>query len=114
MEMVAAEIEADEANILQQPNSYFSPFMETVRFEVELPRGKLEAVRTKNQRLHIEVGNSEVKKNFLGKKCSSCDHNLRLSAPIAIGVELSGLKGKIASALEKNEKSALIVIGVEV
>jgi hypothetical protein len=103
MEMVAAEIEADEANILQQPNSYLSPFMETVRFEVELPRGKLEAVRTKNQRLHIELGNSEVKKNFLGKKCRSCDRNLRLSAPIAIGVKLSGLKAKITSALEKME-----------
>jgi hypothetical protein len=29
-----------------------------------------------------------------------------------IGVELSGLKGKIASALEKNEKLAPIAIGV--
>jgi hypothetical protein len=38
---------------------------------------------------------------------------LRLSAPIAIGVELSGLKGKIASALKKNEKLAPIAIGVE-
>jgi len=34
--------------------------------------------------------------------------------PIAIGVELSGLKRKIASALEKNEKLAPILIGVEV
>jgi hypothetical protein len=39
---------------------------------------------------------------------------LRLSAPIAIGVKLSGLKEKIASALEKNEKLAPIAIGVEV
>jgi hypothetical protein len=39
---------------------------------------------------------------------------LRLSAPIAIGVEQFGLKGKIASALEKNEKLAPIAIGVEV
>jgi hypothetical protein len=39
---------------------------------------------------------------------------LKLKALIVIGVELSGLKGKIASALEKNEKLALIVIGVEV
>jgi hypothetical protein len=30
METVQAEIEADEANIMQQPNSYLSPFMETV------------------------------------------------------------------------------------
>jgi hypothetical protein len=35
-------------------------------------------------------------------------------AAIAIGVEQSGLKGKIASALEKNEKLAPIAIGVEV
>jgi hypothetical protein len=39
---------------------------------------------------------------------------LRLSASIAIGVKLSGLKEKIASALEKNEKLAPIAIGVEV
>jgi hypothetical protein len=39
---------------------------------------------------------------------------LRLSTPIAISVELSGLKRKIASALEENEKSAPIAIGVEV
>jgi len=38
METVRAEIETDEAKIMQQPNSYLSPFMETVRFEVELPR----------------------------------------------------------------------------
>ena len=39
---------------------------------------------------------------------------MRLSTPIAIRVELSGLKGKIASALKKNEKLALIAISVEV
>jgi hypothetical protein len=64
METVVAEIKADEANILQQPNSYLLPFMEMGRFEVELPRGKLEAVRTENQRLHIELGNSESEKEF--------------------------------------------------
>jgi hypothetical protein len=42
----------------------FSPFMETARFEVEPPRSKLEAVRTKNQRLPIELGNSESEKEF--------------------------------------------------
>src|SRR4028119_790295 len=64
METVTAEIKADEANILQQSNSYLLPFMETARVEVELPRGKLEAVRTENQRLHIELGNSESEKEF--------------------------------------------------
>jgi hypothetical protein len=29
------------------------PFMEAVQVEVESPRGKLEAVRTETQRLHI-------------------------------------------------------------
>jgi uncharacterized protein (DUF3084 family) len=38
--------------------------METVRFEVESPRGKLEVVRIENQRLHIELGNSESEKEF--------------------------------------------------
>ena len=64
METVAAEIKADGANILQQSNSYLLPFMETVQFKVELPRGKLEAVRTENQRLHIKLGNSESEKEF--------------------------------------------------
>ncbi len=40
--------------------------------------------------------------------------SLKLKAPIAISVELSGLKGKIASALEKNEKLVPIAIGVEI
>jgi hypothetical protein len=39
---------------------------------------------------------------------------LKPKAPIAISVDLSGLKGKIASALEKNEKLAPIAISVEV
>jgi hypothetical protein len=38
--------------------------MKTVRFEVESPRSKLEAVRTKNQRLPIELGNSKSEKEF--------------------------------------------------
>jgi len=35
-----------------------------VRFKVESPRSKLEAVRTKNQRLPIELGNSESEKQI--------------------------------------------------
>jgi hypothetical protein len=38
--------------------------MKMVRFEVESPRSKLEAVRTKNQRLPIELGNFESEKEF--------------------------------------------------
>jgi hypothetical protein len=63
--MVQAEIKADEVDITQQPNSDFSPFMEAVRFKVESPRGELEVVRDKNQRLHIELGNSENEKEPL-------------------------------------------------
>jgi hypothetical protein len=44
------------------------PFIEMVRFEVELPRGKLEAVRTETQRLHIELGNSQSEKEFFRQK----------------------------------------------
>jgi hypothetical protein len=53
--------------------------METVEFEVELSRVKLKAVRTENQRLHIELGNSESEKELLGNKCRNCDRNLRLA-----------------------------------
>jgi hypothetical protein len=74
METVAG-IKADGANILQKPNSYLLPFMETVQFKVELSKVKLEAVRTENQRLHIELGNSESEKEFLGNKCRNCDRN---------------------------------------
>ena len=35
-----------------------------MRFEVESSRSKLEAVRTKNQRLPIELGNSESEKQI--------------------------------------------------
>jgi len=86
METVTAEIKADGVNILQQSNSYLLPFMGTVRVEVELPRGKLEAVRTENQRLHIELGNSESEKEFLGNKCRNCDRNSKLSAPMGTGL----------------------------
>jgi predicted nuclease with TOPRIM domain len=68
METMRAEIEADEANIMQQPNSYLSPFMETVRFEVESPRDELEAVQTENQRLHIQLGNLQVENEALKKE----------------------------------------------
>jgi hypothetical protein len=44
------------------------PFIEMVQFEVELPRDKLEAVRTETQRLHIELGNYESEKKFFRQK----------------------------------------------
>jgi hypothetical protein len=39
--------------------------MEAVRFKVESPRGELEVVRDKNQRLHIGLSNSENEKGLL-------------------------------------------------
>ena len=111
METVAAEIKADGANILQQSNSYLLPFMETVRFKVELPRGKLEAVRTENQRLHIELGNSKNEKEFFKQQVQELRSQLETervsreeitnSAPIAIGVEFPDA-AKILSQLARN------------
>jgi chromosome segregation ATPase len=94
METVRAEIEADEANITQQPNSYLSPFMETVRFEVELPKSKLEAVRTQNQRLHIELGNSERKEEFFRQKVQELRSQLETERADRDRCRTIWLKGK--------------------
>jgi hypothetical protein len=106
METVAAEIKADGANIMQQPNSYLSPFMETVRVEVELPRGKLEAVRTETQRLHIKLGNSESEKEFFRQKVQELRSQLETKRADRDRCRTFWLKGKIASTLEKNGISA--------
>jgi predicted nuclease with TOPRIM domain len=99
METVAAEIKADGANIVQQSNSYFLPFMETVRFEVELRRGKLKAVRIENQRLHIELGNSESKKEFFRQKVQELRSQLEIerASRERIGAELSLATEKFCS-----------------
>jgi hypothetical protein len=39
--------------------------MEAVGFKVESPRGEIEVVQDKNQRLHIGLGNSENEKEPL-------------------------------------------------
>jgi uncharacterized protein (DUF3084 family) len=105
METVS-EIEADEANIMQQPNSYLSPFMETVRFEVESPRGKLEAVRTENQRLHIELGNSESEKEFFRQEVQELRSQFETerASREKIEAELSELKKNSAPAATLSEK----------
>jgi hypothetical protein len=54
METVRSEIEADDVNIGQQPNSELLPLMETVRVE--------------NQRLHMELGNLQVENETLKKE----------------------------------------------
>lgn len=65
IEMVRTEIEADGANIAQQPDSELLPFIETVRTEVDSPRDEVEGVRPENLRLHIELGNSASEKELL-------------------------------------------------
>jgi predicted nuclease with TOPRIM domain len=121
METVAAEIKAYGANILQQSNSYLLPFMETVRFKVELPRGKLEAVRTENQRLHIELGNSESEKEFFRQQVQELRSQLETErasreeitnlAPIAIGVEFPNAV-KILSQLSRQAQKIYRNAGV--
>jgi len=44
------------------------PLMETARAEVDLLRHELEAVRAENQRLHIQLGNLQVKNEALTKE----------------------------------------------
>jgi predicted RNase H-like nuclease (RuvC/YqgF family) len=85
--------------------------MEMVRVEAELPRGKLEALRTENQRLHIELGNSESEKEFFMQQVQELRSQLETervsreeitnSAPIAIGVEFPDTT-KILSQLARN------------
>jgi hypothetical protein len=72
------------------------------------------ALVERRSQLEIERADHDQCRTFWLKRknCIGSGKNKKL-APIAIGVELSGLKGKIASALEKNEKLAPIAIGVE-
>jgi uncharacterized protein (DUF3084 family) len=106
MKTVSAEIKADGANILQQSNSYLLPFMETVRFKVELPRGKLEAVRTENQRLHIELGNSESEKEFFRQQVQELRSQLETERADRKQIEAqrSSLKQNSAPAAEPSQK----------
>jgi hypothetical protein len=54
METVGADLETDTAKMSYQPNSEVLPFIETAR--------------TENQRLHIELGNSEAKVEILNQE----------------------------------------------
>jgi chromosome segregation ATPase len=93
---------------MQQPNSYLSPFMETVRFEVESPRGKLEAVRTENQRLYLELGNSESEKEFFRQEVQELRSQLETerASREEIEAKLSDLKKNPAPATTLSEKLA--------
>ena len=58
-------VKTDAMSITQQPNSEPLPFMEMVMIEVDSPRNEVRAVRVKNWRLHIELGNFASEKELL-------------------------------------------------
>jgi uncharacterized protein (DUF3084 family) len=74
--------------------------MKTVRFEVESPRSKLEAVRTKNQRLLIKLGNSKSEKEFFRQEVQELRSQLETEHADReeIETELSKLKQNSAPA----------------
>ena len=116
MEMAPVEIETDGANIMQQPNSEAAPLMETVQAEIESFEQQL-----RSQSRRLEEQDQELLKLYERNSDLELEvQNLKeqLEAEPAdlekLEAELSGLKGKLAAALEQNEKSAPIAIGVEV
>ncbi len=58
-------VKTDGVSITQQPNSEPLPLMETVMIEVDSPRNEVRAIRVKNWRLHIELGNFASEKELL-------------------------------------------------
>ena len=118
IETVQTEIEADGANIAQQPDTELLPFIETVQTEVDSPRNEVEAVRAENQRLHIELGNFASEKELLKQELVELRSQIETerasreeitnSAPIAIGVEFPELADR-----SEIINSAPIAIGVE-
>ncbi len=92
MEAVGADLETDGAKITPQPDSQVLPFIETVQAE--------------NQRLHIELGNSEAKIETLNHKLAEV--RLQLETECAdrekIEAELSPVKPNFAPAATVSEK----------
>ncbi|WP_445250417.1 hypothetical protein [Microcoleus sp. OTE_8_concoct_300] len=86
IETVRTGIEADGANIPQQPDSELLPFIETVRAE--------------NQRLHIELGNSASEKELLKQELVKLRSQLETECADRedIEAELSELKQNSAPA----------------
>ena len=88
--------------ITPQPN----PSMETVPFGVELSRDKLKAVQTENQRLPIELGNSESEKEFFRQEVYELRSQLETehASPEEIEAQLSALKQNSAPTATLSEK----------
>jgi hypothetical protein len=76
----------------------------------------LQAVRADNQRLQTELGNSEVNRQELNQELAQLRSQLETERADRekFQAEVSVLNAKFAAALEQNEKSAPIMIGVEV
>ena len=83
--------------------------------EVDALIHELEAVRIENQRLHMELGNSESEKQSLQQELVQVRSQLEQERADRekFQSEVSVLNAKLAAALEQNEKLAPIVIGVE-
>jgi len=83
--------------------------------EVDALIHELEAVRIENQRLHMELGNSESEKQSLQQELLQVRSQLEQERADRekFQVEVSVLNAKLAAALEQNEKSALIATSVE-
>jgi predicted RNase H-like nuclease (RuvC/YqgF family) len=123
IETVRTEIEADGANVAQQPDSELLPFIETVRTEVDSPRDEVEAVRAENQRLHIELGNSASEKELLKQELVELRAQLETKralreeitnlAPIAIGVESPDAATILSQLRAKRKKSTAMLGDVE-
>ena len=83
--------------------------------EVDALIHELEAVRIENQRLHMELGNSENEKQSLQQELVQVRSQLEQERADRekFQSEVSVLNAKLAAALEQNEKLAPIAIGVE-
>ncbi len=116
IETVRTGIEADGANIPQQPDSELLPFIEAVRAENQ--RLHIELGNSENQRLRIELGNSASEKELLKQELVKLRSQLETerasrekitnSTPIAIGVEFPELADR-----SEIINSSPIAIGVE-
>lgn len=92
MEAVEPELETDTAKMAYQLNSEVLPFIETAR--------------TENQRLHIELGNSEAKVEILNQELTEARSQLETERADRerISAQLSELQKNFALAATLSEK----------
>jgi hypothetical protein len=92
METVGADLETDTAKMAYQPNSKVLPFIETAR--------------TENQRLDIELGNSEAKVEILNQELAEARSQLETECASCseLKAKLSKLKENSAPVAEPSKK----------